>query len=422
MIFRRQSARRGAFVITGLNLAAKLLGFVRELIIAYFFGAGAVVDGFNIALTLHNLFSLPVRNAVQDAGIPLMVRKGPNFVKAVSGLALAVAAGLSVLIFAAAPWLVKLVAPFFSQSSSVWAVVQLRAMAVLPVAAVALQLAVSWNHANRHFALAGAGGLTVNVVCVLALLVLVKPAGGLAVGLAWAGGFSVAALILWSLSWPEGLKITFPRWRVVKPMVKDSSAIIASAVFAQVFVAVDRVFASWLPVGSVSCLGYGWRVFIMASALLNGLVLVHFVKFSELAKNKQTGKMLVLLKRGLVLALGIMGAASLVVFLVARPLVSLMFQRGAFDQTAVAGTAGALAFYGMGLFPLSANTMFIAFYRSLRRQWLVTWVSVAGAVLNIALDALLVRPFGVNGIAAATATGYGFSFFLYWFFLRRVKA
>lgn len=424
LIWRRQSARRGAVVVAVIAVLSKGFGFVRELLIAYFFGASSLVDAYRVGETVNSLGAGLVSSSFDVAGLPLLVERNTRsgeraqrqlFASLCTAGAI-VAGGIALLTLVLAPVLVRLFAPRLSGSTFGLAVTVTRVM--VPVAVVTIMAGAfgAYYNARRQFAVPRLVDPVVNVVAIVLLVLLARRSGILGLAAGWSigqlFGLGIAVLPL-ALTGHRLVRTLLDPG--IREFAKLALPVLAAGAVRPLTVAAARAFASFLPEGSIAMLGYADRLFGFPCCLLAAsVVTVFFTKAAELAASDRLGRLREQTNRLLGRMAALLIPASLVLFVLARPVVKLLYQRGAFTAQAAAGTANALAFLGIGLFPFIAVSVLSAAFRARKDVKTPAYAAIAGAVTSIALDALLVRPMGVSGLALGSSAGLGVTMGFLW--------
>jgi putative peptidoglycan lipid II flippase len=195
---------------------------------------------------------------------------------------------------------------------------------------------------------------------------------------------------------------------------------LATTLFLELDLLVDRVFASMLGPGFISALAYASRAVMTVVRLFilpMGRMLLPWL--SRLAARAQYDRM-----RGLVEKLVIAAAfvlVPLVAFIVAfrGELLGMVFGRGAFDAAAVDATSVALLYYALGIIPFLVVPMLSAVFFALQDSTTPLRIGMVCVVANAALDAILMLGLGHGGIALATSLVAAVRAALLWFYLRR---
>ena len=409
---------RSAATVGGYTMASRVLGFIRDVLTAAFLGAGPVADAFFVAQRLPNLFrSLFAEGAFSAAFVPLfagmIAHEGKAQAKRFAEDSLSVLlAALIIFVFLGeifAPSLLDVLAPGFRADPEKFALTVGLTRITFPyllfISLTALQGGVL-NSVER-FAATAATPMLLNIF-LIAALVLVRPVSGEV--LAWALSASGFAQFLWLMvsCHQAGLSLSLPVPRLT-PEVKRMLRLMVPGVFGagvmQLNLVVSTAVASLLPTGAVSYLYYADRLNQLPLAVVGIAVgtailpsLSRQVRLGDEAGARHTQN------RGLELALFLTLPAAVGLGITAWPIMTVLFQRGAFGPAEAQATAAALAAYAAGLpaFVL-IKVMTPGFFA---RQDTTTPVRVAFAAMgtNLALTLLLglALPFGHVGVASAT--------------------
>jgi putative peptidoglycan lipid II flippase len=175
-----------------------------------------------------------------------------------------------------------------------------------------------------------------------------------------------------------------------------------AANFGHINLLVDNAFASYLPTGAITMLGFAF-VIVSNSELLTTLSFaeVSFARFasSALQGTEALRETLRWSLRHMTLVTAPLSAGALVF---GMPLVRLLFQRGQFTAESTVGVSSTLMCYSLEILFMGYVVLFMRLLFALKRIAFVAWTSSGAILANIVLDYLLMKPFGINGIALAT--------------------
>lgn len=411
---------RSITTVGGFTMISRVLGFIRDVLIAAVLGAGATADAFFVAFKLPNLFRrLFAEGAFASAFVPLyagaLEANGKDAARAFAEQAFAVLLW-SLLVFVIAveiamPWIMVAFAPGFLSTPEKFDLTVYLTRITFPyllfVSLVSL-LGGVLNSLGRFAAAAGTPAL-LNVCLIGAVLWLAPftatPGHALAWGVAAAGVLQFVWLFV--ACGREGVWIR-PRWPRLTPAVRQLIRRILPVAFGagiyQINLVVDMVIASLLPSGSISYLFYADRVNQLPLGVVG--VAVGTALLPTLSRQVSTGNEAAALasqNRALEFALLLTLPAAAALAVIAYPVISVLFERGAFGAAEVRATAAALAVYALGL-PAYVLVKALApgFYA---RQDTATPVKIAAVcmVVNLVLNLILMVPFLHVGIAMATA-------------------
>ncbi len=405
--------------IGGLTAVSRVLGFVRDVLVAAFLGAGFVADAFFVALRLPNLFrSLFAEGAFSAAFVPTYVTTLKNKDRLAAWRFAREAGtflGLVLFLFvvageAAMPWVIAWLAPGFVGSETFDLAVTFTRITfpyILLMSLTALLAGVLNSH--DRFAAAAAAPIFLNVCMIGALLLLgpMMPTYGhaLAWGLLLAGVVQFAWLYAHCASMGDWFSFTLPRPSAeVRTMLRRAGPVAFGAGVYQVNVLVGTILASLLPIGSVSYLFYADRLaqlpfgviaIAVSTALLPTLTRQLSGGETEAAKDS--------LNRALEFAFLLMLPATAALIVISDPIIGVLFERGQFGRAEVKATAPALAAYAVGLPALLViKALSSAFFARGDTSTPVKAALVA-AIANVALSILLMQVLAHVGIALASS-------------------
>ncbi|HVL72749.1 MAG TPA: murein biosynthesis integral membrane protein MurJ [Beijerinckiaceae bacterium] len=418
---------RKIFSVGGWTLVSRFTGFVRDVIIAAVLGTGPIADAFVVALRIPNHFrAIFGEGAFNAAFVPTYARlnegaaaRAQLFASRIFTLMLVIQVGLLALALVGMPWVVRLLAPGFADDPLRFELAVTLTRITFPYLLFITLVTVLSGllNANDRFAAAAAAPVLLNLSLIggLALAFLFPTAGHAA---AW--GVAVAGVLEFLLLWADarraGLAPKLERPRLDPDMraffVTLGPAVVGSA-GVQIAMFADTILASFLPTGAVSSLYYADRIYQLPVGVIG--IAAGTVLLPEMSRRIAAGDVAGAHGAqnravGLTLALA---APFAVAFLTIPDLImAALFGRGAFDAAAAARSGAVLAAYGVGLPAVvlirSAVASFYA--RSDTTTPLVASLAAVGA--NVLLKIVFIGPFGVVGLALATAIGAWVNFLL----------
>lgn len=360
------SLLRALATVSGMTLLSRVLGFVRDFVIAHSFGAGVMTDAFFVAFRLPNLLRrLFAEGAFSQAFVPLLAeyknRQGEVETKKLvdrvaTALLLAVLA-VTLLGIAGAPLLIYISAPGFAADADKFALtVELTRITfpyILFMALVAFAAGIlnTWS----RFALPAFTPVLLNLSFIAMALLAAPYFDPPVMALAWA--VFLGGVLQLVIQVPALKKIgMLPRFDFAlhDPGVRRILALMAPAVLgvsvSQISLLINTIFASFLPSGSVSWLYYADRLMEFPAGLLGAaLGTILLPSLAKCHADKRPEEFSALLDWGLRLTLLLTLPAALALALLAVPLLATLFQHGAFTATDVLQTRTALVAYSVGL-------------------------------------------------------------------------
>ncbi|MBW4629711.1 MAG: murein biosynthesis integral membrane protein MurJ [Brasilonema octagenarum HA4186-MV1] len=419
-----------AGIIAVATLISKFFGLVREQAIAAAFGAGGVVDAYNFAYMIPSFLLIllggvngPFHSAIvsvlarrkQEEAAPLV----ETMTTLVGGLLLLVT--IFLVIFA--PNLIDLVAPgldtvrdgaFIKES----AIVQLRIMA--PMAVLAGLIGIGFgtlNTANQYWLLS-LSPLFSSIILILGLGVLAlqlgskisSPEYAILGGMVLAGGTLAGAFLQWLIQQiaqaRAGLGTLRLRFNFKQPGVSDVLKIMGPATFSsgmlQINLYTDMYFASFIP-SAPSGLRYSNILVQTPLGIISNIILLPLLPiFSRLAAPENWTELKLRIRQGFILTAFTMLPMGALMMALSDPIVRVVYERGAFNQTDSALVSSILVASGLGMFVYLGRDVLVRVFYALGDGQTPFRVSMINIIFNALLDWILFKPFGAPGLVLAT--------------------
>jgi len=406
--------------VGGYTMMSRVFGFVRDILIASVLGAGAVADCFFVAFRFPNLFRrLFAEGAFAAAFVPLFAgqleKDGRAAAKAFADGAFSVLA-LALVVFVAAmevamPWAMWVLAPGFDAVPGKMALATELSRIAFPyllfISLVSLQSGVL--NSLGKFAAAAAAPVLLNLTLIAAMLVFGDGEETAGHVLSW-GVFAAGAVQFAWLAYHcrrEGLPVGWRRPRLtpeIRLLGKRILPVVFGASLYQINLLIGTILASLVSDGAVSFLYYADRVTQLPLGVVG--VAVGTALLPALSRQLSAGDEAAATasqNRGLEFALLLTLPAAAALFVIAEPIIAVLFQRGQFGAADTQATARALMAYSTGL-PAYVLIRVLApgFFA---REDTKTPVKIAAAAMiaNIVLNLGLMQVWGHVGIAAAAA-------------------
>lgn len=420
MTGERREIARAAGLIGLATLASRILGFLRDMILARLFGAGLVSDAFFVAYRIPNMLrELFAEGSMSAAFIPVFTetltrqnrKEARRLASATFTTLLCVVSLITLLAILMAPWIVRAIAPGFQDTLGKFNLTVMLSRFMFPYLIFISLAALTMGMLNslRAFAAPAASPVLFNVFIISAALwlspQLTEPIFGVAIGVA-VGGLAQLLIQIPSLR-RQGMLPSF-HWNPSHPGVKRIGWLLLPAMLGlsvtQVNILVNTLLASYLPEGSQTYLFYGMRLVLFPLGIFG--VALGTAILPSLSKQAAEGKISELKKTlafGLRMVFFIILPSMVGLIVLRVPIIHLFFEHGAFTPEATTGTATALVFYAIGLPAFAGVRIVVAAFYSLKDT--KTPVKVAGLAMgvNIILNLALMGPLAHGGLALATS-------------------
>lgn len=403
-------------------MASRLLGFVRDTLLAAAVGTGPVADAFVVAFRLPNLFRrLFAEGAFNSAFIPLFGRaveeEGDEKARQIAGEIGSALISCLLLVTALAqifmPYVAWAMAPGFVSDPEKFNLTVLMSRIAFPYLIFMSLLAFVGGILNTYerFAAAALAPVMLNVVMSIVLcgILLLGIEGSTELGIVLTVGVSIGGLIQLAVVLLDlkraGLSVPFLRPRytpaVKKLLQLGIPGVIAGGV-TQINVAVGQIIAS-LQEGANALLYYADRLYQLPLGVIGiaiGVVLLP--SLTRQLRSGETAQYQRSLNNALEFSLALTLPASVALAVVPHEIVGVLFQRGAFDQAATDGTSQALAAFAFGLPAFVLNKVFSPGYFAREDTKTPMKFAALGMIVNVVLSLALFPVLQHVGIALAT--------------------
>ncbi|MBI5058061.1 MAG: murein biosynthesis integral membrane protein MurJ [Nitrospirae bacterium] len=432
----KKNITRAAGLMSAATFISRILGFIRDMIFALFFGATGLSDTFFAAFRIPNLLrEFFAEGSMSAAFIPVLteyrqkhgeeeanrlIRIAFTFIIIVVGIICL--AGIII-----APAIVTVIAPGFLSSPEKFSLTVLLTRIMFPFLLFISLAALVMGALNtkKIFFVPALAPAMLNITLIFSIVFFEsrasQPIMAAAIGI-MAGGFVQFAFQLpafFKNKYTLGFDTTFSH-----PGLKRIFVLLIPATFAlsvnQVNIVVSNILASYLPAGSITYLFYSMRLIqfpvgifgvAMGMAILPTLS-AHAAKgeFENLRSDFSFALRLLFF-------ITIPAMAGLI--FLRGPIVNILFQRGMFDYAATTGTAQALLFYSLGIWAIVGMRIVAAGFYSMQNTKTPVKIAAIAMLTNVVLSLLLLKPMKHNGLALANAIASSVNFIILFIMLRK---
>ncbi len=415
-----KSIAKNAAVIAGATLLSRILGFVRDVIVAFALGAGLFADAFFVAFRIPNLLRrLFGEGSLTMAFIPTFSRireeEGEEAAQEMARSAMVwlglILVGITIIVELAARPVAMAIAPGFIDNVEQFQVavdlIRICFPYVIFICSVALCMGIL--NAQKHFLAPALAPTVLNVALIGSALVGYYFGFNVAYSMAY--GVLLGGIGQWLLQQPFLAATGFSwrgRWSLRNKGVARLGLLMLPTVFGaavyQINILLGTLLASFLPVGSVSYLYYADRLVQFPLGVFG--IAVSTAALPSLARLAAQGEMeeydkALSISLGLTLFIALPAAAGLIGL--ATPVISLLFERGAFSPEAVAATSKALVAYSLGLPFIALSRPLVAAFYALEDTKTPVKVAVISLVVNVVGGVALMQSMAHVGLALAVS-------------------
>ena len=415
---------RAISTVGSMTLASRVLGFLRDILIARYLGAAMAADCFFVAFKLPNFFRrLTAEGAFSAAFVPLFAKAlgdretagsrvhAKAFAEDALAVLLAVLLAFTAILQIAMPWAMLALAPGFADEPEKFALaVELTRLTFPYLALISLvALLTGVLNALGRFAAGAAAPIGLNIVLIASLLMVndtdILTARALAVAVSLAGIAQFVWLLIAAARAGYPLRLRVPRITPgIRRLVRIMLPVALGAGVTQINLVVDVILASLLPEGSLSFLFYADRLNQLPLGVIGiavGTVLLP--RLSRSLSGDRAGDAMAEHNRALEFALLLTLPAAAALAIIPTPLIRALFEQGAFMADDTLATARALTAFAVGLPAFVLVKVLIPGFYAREDTRTPMRIAIVVFSLNIALSIALMFPLRHVGLALSTS-------------------
>lgn len=430
-----RSVAKSASIIGFATFCSRLLGFVRDVVIARLFGVYIYAEAFVIAFRIPNLFrDLVGEGATNAAFVPVFSEYTVKHSKSefwelanvVLNLLLVILMSITLLGIIFSPVIVRLIAPgFVASPEKLETTIRLNRI-IFPYILLISLAAYSMGILNslKHFVVPAFSPCLLNISIIVFALSFGEGIKGLALGVLVGGVLQLAVQI--PVLYKKGFRLELFR-RFKHPAAKIIGKLMAPRILSssiyQLNNFVDSIFGSlaWIVgEGGVAVLYFSYRLIQFPLGIFsNALSQAILPTFSTQALEENHDRLRHTLSWGLRTTFFVMLPASVGFMVLALPITSTLFGGGRFDINSAKLTANALLFYSIGLFAYGATKILQSCFFALKDTVTPTKIAGIALTINVFLNSILMFPLKIAGLALATSLSGISTFFILFAILRK---
>jgi len=410
---------------TGVAIT-RVLGLIREIIYAQYFGAGMLMDVFRVAFNLPNfLRDLFSEGSLSASFIPVCADKfkqegekeAADFTSQVLNNILIAITLITALLILIAPILVRIFVPGFLKNPYQFALTVTTMRIIFPflIFITMSSIIMGFLNINKDFSITGISPSLWNLSIITAVMLLTPMFKRYSLPIIYSGaiGVVIGGFFQFAFQVPFAYRhkfrfsthVNFKDPNFTKIIKLWIPMVIGAASYGLMFL-VNNFIASFLKTGSISSLSYAFRLLQLPLGIFGvSIFTVSLPRASLENAEKDNEKVKITLIKSLHLLSVLLLPSAFFLLTDAFSIVRLIYQHGAFGENATIITAQILQLYAIGLFTIGANKVITGIYYSFKESKLPMISSLITVCFNIILALLLIKPLQVKSLALALALG-----------------
>ena len=417
-------------IILGCSIAAKLFSYFWEALIAAYLGASDQSDALYMVTSIFGILYPILDLGIWKVFLPIyktkLVEKNESKAERIANVAVTLfftlSAALVLFLLVCAKPLVSVIAPGFDAEKQSMTVQYLRISAPTYLLMAVASVVGAILQSREKFLGSQIREIGTHVSKIIFVLILFRFLGIYAAVIAMIVGSIFRLLVqLPFINWKWKFRPDFHFGdENVVPMLKGLPSVAVTAAIVNINGLVDKIIASGASSGSVACLNYGHKLVNVFSGMISTAISTAvYPTMIQYIAEKKTDKLNTLLTK-VITALGyIIIPISFFCALYSKELVTVAFQRGAFDAAATELTAGVFMGYCIGMLFAGVGTVVTNVFYGFGDTKITMYISIIEIAINFGLDFLLIRFWGIMGLALATSASSIVCICIRFYFLRK---
>ena len=429
-----KSLFRSFFTVSFYTFLSRVLGFIRDILIARYLGSTVIADAFFVAFRIPNFFRRVLAEGAYSAALipvfsgvvlnPKDEREASDFVENTTSMLLFATVVLTILFFFGMPYIIQVLAPGFTDNKEAYELAVHFGKIIFPYI-IFISLAAhfaSINNVHERFAAGAFAPAILNISFILSLFFLtpfVTTAGH-----ALSYGVLIGGVLQFLYLYRAVLN--FYRPRIILPVLNEKlkkffklflPGVVGSGVI-QLNIIIGTIIASFLPIGAISHIYYADRLNQLPLAIFGiALGIVLLPSLSKAIKQSDQETTNNIQNRSIEFSLLISLPSAIGLFILAEPIIHILFERGAFIKEDTFYTAKVLSYFALGLPAYIIIKVLVSCFFAREDTKTPLYISIVSVITNVVLSLLLIGSMREMGIAVATAISAWVNALLLYLFL-----
>ncbi len=432
-----RSLLKSTGIIGAATAVSRILGFVRDILIASFFGTGASIQAFLVAFRIPNLLRhFVAEGAASSAFVPVLseyfvTKERREYWHLASVLLNVLVISLAIIVIGgviATPLIVRVIAPgFVKDPEQLNLAIHLTRVIFPYIFLIGLAAyAMGVLNSQKHFTAPAIAPVFLNLSIIAAVLIFYRNVDVVILAYAVLVGGLLQFLIQVPVLYKKGMRFKLER-SLYHPAAKTMARLlfprILGAAVYQLNVLIDTILASlfWIVgAGGIAALYYSNRIIQLPTAIFGiSLATAALPALSRYFVKKDMDKFKEMLNFSLRFLFLIMIPATIGLIILGNNIIRILFQRGEFTPYSTMITSQALIFYAIGLFSYGGIKILAFSFYSTQDTLTPVKTAIISLIINVVLNLILIWPLKLGGLALATSIAGITNFFLLLYFLKK---
>ncbi len=405
---------KGLKIVFLLTILAKIASFISELVIAYFLGTTAQADAYSMINGIHIIIYPMLGVGIWSIFLPEYkktitknnLKEGNQYSNRVITLFFTISSIIAILVFAFSNQIVSIVAPGFDSQTAKECSILLKIYSPYFVFATISSIYAAMLQSHEKFFGSQIREFVSYLPTIILGPILYKFLGVYGFGIALTIGGLLRLLIQLPFiknKYQFHFDFNFKNKKIKKMLIKTPSVLVSS-ISNQIHTLVDKMMASTLKTGSVSCLNYGSKLTNVVNGLFTSSIsTILYPQIAKMVADSQEKEMSKLIEDILIILSMVIFPITIFCFFNSQLIVELVYLRGDFDNAAATLTAQVFNGYLIGLYFIGIKDIIDKIFYTLEKNKVVMLFNLLNVIINITLNFLLIQKYKLVGLAYATS-------------------
>ena len=406
--------RRTVLSVMLLTIVSKILGFTREIVLAYYYGASNISDAYLISLTIPGVIFSFISVALVTGFIPLYtsilneqgMAEGNKFTSNIINILFIISTLIVIFVFLFDNAILKIFALGFDNETLEMATTFTKIFIIGIYISGLLSIFTGFLQVHKNFFIPALGGIPFNIITILSIYFSkIYYLYFIIIGVIVAKFVQLLMLIPYVVKnkFKYSLKISLYDNNVKKMLLMGLPLIIGVSL-NQINILVDRTIASTISVGGISAISYANHLNqFVQGVFVASLIAVMYPTVSKMIVDNNIHLVKKSISESINLIYLFVLPATIITMIFSVEIVTLLFARGEFDSNATLMTSDALFFYSIGMIAVGLREFLSMIFYSMKDTKTPMINAAIGIVLNIILNIILSYYLGLGGLALATS-------------------
>ena len=422
--------KKTALLLMIITLLSKVLGFIREIVLSYFYGASNVSDAYFISLTIPVVIFSFIGVAITTGYIPMYnkieIEEGAHesyrFTNNLTSILVIMSTLVIVVVQLFTKEIVTLFASGFRGDTLLLATKFTRITVFGIYFSGAIAIFNGFLQIKNKFIIPAILGFIYNI-CIIASIYFSHKIDITIISIGSVIALLIQFIFLLYFVFKEKIVLRFDanyKNKHIRSLGKIALPLIFGMSISQINLLIDKTIASRIAIGGISALNYADRLnsFLLSTVVMSISVAIYPI-MSKVAADRNDADFKKIMAESIVFICLFLVPSTVGAIFFAVPLIKLLFARGAFNSQAIKLTSSALLFYSIGMVGMGLREVLSRAFYSMQETKIPVKNAAIGMSMNIILNIVLSRYIGISGLALATSISATFTAILMFISLRK---